>query len=134
MAKHLTDKQKKKIIADYIECQNYSSVARKYKISATTVKKIIINDKESVRKCDLKKEENTKDMLDYMESKKESAMKFIDLALTEMMKEEKLERTGVQALATSIGIIVDKFSPKEQVKSENEKVVIVNDLQDYKTK
>lgn len=110
MAKRLTDKQKKKIIADYVECQNYSAVARKYKISATTVKKTIVNDKESVRKCDLKKEENTKDMLDYLESKKESAMNFIDLALAEMMKEEKLERTGIQALATSVGIIVDKFT------------------------
>ena len=33
MAKHLTDREKKKIIADYAECGNYSQVARKHKVS-----------------------------------------------------------------------------------------------------
>lgn len=134
MAKRLTDKQKKKIIADYVECQNYSAVGRKYKISANTVKNIICSNDEFARKCEHKKEENSKDMLEYMNSKKQDAMKFINLALDEMMKEEKLERSGIQALATSIGIIVDKFSPKDQTTNVNEKVVIINDLQDSKIK
>lgn len=134
MAKRLTDKQKKKIVADYVECQNYSAVARKYKISANTVKNIICSNDEFARKCEHKKEENTKDMIEYMDTKKQDAMKFIDLALNEMMKEEKLERSGIQALATSIGIIVDKFSPKDQVSNNEERVVIVNDLQDSKIK
>lgn len=134
MAKRLTDKQKKKIIADYVECQNYSAVARKYKISDATVRRIVNNDEEITRKVEHKKEENTKDMIEYMDSKKQDAMAFIDLALKEMMKEEKLERSGIQALATSIGIIVDKFSPKDQTSNNDEKVVIINDLQDSKIK
>lgn len=134
MAKRLTDKQKKKIIADYVECQNYSAVARKYKISVNTVKNIINKNEEVARKCKYKKEENSKDMLEYMDSKKQDAMKFIDLALSEMMKNEKLERSSIQALATSIGIIVDKFSPKDQTTNIDEKVVIVNDLPDSKIK
>lgn len=128
MAKHLTDKQKKNIIADYVECQNYSAVARKYKISDATVRRIVNNDEEITRKVEHKKEENTKDMIEYMDSKKQDAMTFIDLALKEMMKEEKLERSGIQALATSIGIIVDKFSPKDQTSNIDERVVIINDL------
>lgn len=129
MAKRLTDKQKKKIIADYVECQNYSAVARKYKISDATVRRIVNNDEEITRKVEHKKEENTKDMIEYMDSKKQDAMAFIDLALKEMMKEEKLERSGIQALATSIGIIVDKFYPKDQASNADERVVIINDLQ-----
>jgi len=35
--KKLTDKKKKLIIADYIECGNYSEVARKHNVSDTTV-------------------------------------------------------------------------------------------------
>lgn len=110
MAKRLTDKEKKKIIADYVECQNYSAVARKYKVSVNTVKNIISSSDEFARKCKQKKDENSKDMLDYMDTKKQDAMTFIDLALSEMMKKEKLERSSVQALATSIGIVVDKFT------------------------
>ena len=34
--KKLTDKQKKLIIADYIECGNYCEVARKHGITDTT--------------------------------------------------------------------------------------------------
>lgn len=127
MANRLTDKQKKKIIADYVECENYSAVSRKYKISATTVKKLVLSDKESVRKCEHKKEKNSQDMLNYMETKKVDAMSFIDLALKEMMKEEKLERSSIQALATSIGIIIDKFAPSDNA-NETRKVIIVNDL------
>ena len=134
MAKHLTDKQKKKIIVDYVECQNYSAVARKYKISDATVRRIVSNDKETTKKVEHKKEENSKDMIEYMNSKKQDAMKFIDLALNEMMKDEKLERSSIQALATSIGIIVDKFSPKDQTSNNEERVLIVNDLQDSKIK
>lgn len=110
MAKHLTDAKKKRIIADYVECGNYSAVARKHKVSKDTVRRLAMKD-DVVQKAKEKKEQNTKDMLAYMDSKKTDAMNFIDLALSEMMKPEKLERSSVQALATSIGIIIDKFSP-----------------------
>lgn len=117
MAKRLTDLKKKKIIADYVECGNYSAVARKHKVSKDTVRRLA-RQKDIVQKAQEKKEQNTKDMLEYMDSKKQDAMKFIDLALNEMMNPKKLQRSSVQALATSLGIIVDKFSPKDE-KREN---------------
>ena len=40
MAKHLTDAKKKKIIADYVGCGNYSEVARKNKVSKDTVRRL----------------------------------------------------------------------------------------------
>lgn len=116
MAKHLTDRQKKKIIADYVECQNYSAVSRKHKISKDTVRRLVLNDKKSVQKAQEKKEQNTKDMIDYLDKKKIDAMEFIDKAIAEMSKEEKLEKASIQSLATSIGIIIDKFTPKEEKK------------------
>lgn len=118
MAKRLTDLKKKKIIADYVECGNYSAVARKHKVSKDTVRRLA-RQKDIVQKAQEKKEQNTKDMLEYMDSKKRDAMKFIDLAIDEMMKPEKLKRASVQALATSVGIIVDKFSPKDEKKENN---------------
>lgn len=55
MAKHLTDRQRKKIIADYVECGSYNAVAKKHKVSATTVKNTVLKDKNSVEKCEQKK-------------------------------------------------------------------------------
>lgn len=118
MAKRLSDLKKKKIIADYVECGNYSAVARKHKVSKDTVRRLA-RQKDIVQKAQEKKEQNTKDMLEYMDSKKQDAMKFIDLALNEMMKPEKLAKSGTRDLATSIGIIVDKFTPKEEKKDNN---------------
>lgn len=46
MAKRLTDKEKKKIIAYYIECQNLRETARKFNVSPDTVKRITKQEKE----------------------------------------------------------------------------------------
>ena len=61
MAARLTDKQKKKIIADYVELGSYSAVARKHKISDKTVKSVVLSDPEFTRKSEDKKEENCVD-------------------------------------------------------------------------
>lgn len=68
----LTDKQKKKIIADYVDNGNYSETARLNNTTDTTVRTIIKENKNiALKKMEQKKEENTQDMLQYLESKKE---------------------------------------------------------------
>jgi hypothetical protein len=109
MAARLTDMQKKQIIADYVELGSYNAVAKKHRVSATTVKKLVIADAQSVRKCEHKKEQNTLDMLAYMDSRKASAQEFIDLALESIKDPRKLDKAGLQSIATALGIIVDKF-------------------------
>jgi len=121
MAKHLTDAKKKQIIADYVECGNYSEVARKHKVSKDTVRRLS-NRTDIVKKAQEKKEQNTKDMLEYLDNKKQDAMEFIDMALASMMEPEKLKKSSVQALATSIGIIIDKFTPTVQTDQSLEKL------------
>ena len=54
----LTDKQKKKIIADYIENNNYSETARINNISETSVRRIVKGNKNIVEKVEQKKENN----------------------------------------------------------------------------
>ena len=58
MAK-ITDRQRKKIIADYVQLENYSAVARLHGVTRNTVKAIVLADKETAEKCRLKKAENT---------------------------------------------------------------------------
>lgn len=121
----LTDKQKKKIVADYVETQNYKQTGIKNKVDTETVRRIVKADKDFANKSEQKKEENTQDILEYMNSIKEKQKRIIDLSLQAL--EDKLEKpdmfTNVKDIATVYGIIFDKaLKYKEiQIKSkENE--------------
>lgn len=46
MAARLTDKQKKKIIADYVELGSYNAVAKLHGVSRQTVKNVVTDDAE----------------------------------------------------------------------------------------
>ena len=59
----LTDRQKKKIIADYVDNGNYSETARINGVNKSTVQRLISKNQEVQQKAQEKKEENTQDML-----------------------------------------------------------------------
>ena len=51
MAARLTDRQKKKILADYVQTNNYCATAKINGVSATTVKNLVrANDNDCTRK------------------------------------------------------------------------------------
>lgn len=118
----LTDKQKKKIVADYIESQNYTQTGIKNKVDTETVRRIVKADKDFARKSEEKKEKDTKDILEYMDDIKEKQKRIIDLSLQAL--EDKLESpdmfTNVKDIATVYGVIFDKaLKYKEiQIKSK----------------
>lgn len=109
MAKHLNDRQKKKIIADYATLGSYRAVARKHKVSADTVKRVVSQDPETAQKTTQKKEENTADILQFMEDQKGNVCDIIELYLNALQDPKRLERASVQSIATSLGIVIDKF-------------------------
>ena len=108
----LTDKQKKKIIADYIDNNNYSETARMNNVSVNTVKSIVIkNDDEVAKKCKRKKEKNTQSTLDYMQTQHETKKRILDKLLKAI--EHKADNvddmfTNIRDLATAYGILLDK--------------------------
>lgn len=106
----LTDKQKKKIIADYIECGNYSEVARMNGISVNGVKKIVLADKETANKFKQKKEENTQSTIEYMQTQHDTKKRILDKILKAIeQKSENIDMfTNIKDLATAYGIILDK--------------------------
>ena len=114
----LTDKQKKKIIADYMENGNYRETARiNGNISPNTVKSLV--NKEDVAKiCSQKKEENTKDILQYMDNIAEKQKKIIDLSLEVL--EQKLSNpdlfTNIRDVAIVYGTIFDKSLKYKEMK------------------
>ena len=106
----LTDRQKKKIIADYVENGNYSETARINGVNKSTVQRLISKNQEVQQKAQEKKEENTQDMLQYLESKKEDKKRVIELCFKAL--EDKLASpdmfTSIRDIAMVYGIIVDK--------------------------
>lgn len=119
----LTDKQKKKIIADYIENQNFSETARMNNVDKSTVKRLIDSgyDKDIQRKATQKKEENTKDILKYMDEIYDKQKSIIDLSLSAL--EEKLKKpdmfTNVRDIAMVYGVIFDKALKYKEVQRMN---------------
>ena len=109
MAKHLTDKQKKKIVADYVEIGSYNAVARKHKVSVATVKRVCEKNTETKQKVIQKKEQNTADLMDYLESKKIIVCEIIGKGLEVLNSEEKLASANPAQITTALGTLIDKF-------------------------
>ena len=109
-AQRLTDKQKKKIIADYVQLQNYTKTAKLNDVAESTVRKIVKNNPDCANQCDIKKEQNTQDMLSYMESKKERVQEIIDVYLGVLTDQEKLEGATLQQITTALGTLIDKWT------------------------
>ena len=106
----LTDRQKKKIIADYVDNGNYSETARMNGVNKSTVQRLISKNQEVQQKAQEKKEENTQDMLQYLETKKEDKKRVIELCFKAL--EDKLVSpdmfTSIRDIAMVYGILVDK--------------------------
>ena len=136
----LTDKEKKEIIAEYVESQNYSQVARNHNITDVAVRKIVFKDKDSKRKLEQKCKENTEEVLEAMKKRSQKKIELIDKIFKAM--EGKLENvdmfTNIKDLATAYGIIMDKELKVEELKLKNKeinkenteihRIQIINDL------
>lgn len=106
----LNDKQKKRIVADYYENQNFSLTARNNGVSLDTVRKLVMKDENYVQKLAQKKEENTLSTLEYMQTQHETKKRILDKILKgiEIKAEDVDMFTNIKDLATAYGIILDK--------------------------
>ena len=110
MAARLTDKQKKKIIADYVQLGSYNATAKVNGVSLNTVKKIVQGNADIAEMCNQKKEQNTADILDYMENQRDDVCKVLGICLSELKKVERYEKTPPQQIATTMAILIDKYT------------------------
>lgn len=111
MAARLTDKQKKQIIADYVELGSYNAVAKKRKVSVETVKRYVLKSDEIVKKkIQKKEEENTVDILSHMETKRDTVNQIIDAYLARLLDPEVIAKATPSQLTTALGTIIDKFT------------------------
>lgn len=109
MAK-LTDKQKKKIIAEKINGSSLRALAAKYGVSRTTISRVLKSDKEMSQKVTQKKAENTASVLAFMESQKNDVCRVIGSLLKAIEDPEKIAAAPLNQLATAMGIVIDKYT------------------------
>jgi len=93
-----------------LELGSYRAAGRKNKVSDGTVKRVVMESSDIEQKIAQKKDENTADILEYMDKKRGDVRNLIDLYLAEMAKPEKIGKSSVQSLAVSLGIVIDKFT------------------------
>lgn len=109
MAARLTDKQKKKIIADYVQLGSYNATAKVNGVSLNTVKKIVQGNAEIAEMCNRKKEENTADIMAYMEGKRKAVCDIIEVGLAVLPDKIKTAKSASE-VTTALGTLIDKWA------------------------
>ena len=120
MAARLTDKQKKKIVADYLELGSYRAAGRKNKVADGTVKRIVMECGDFEQKMAQKKAENTADILAYMESKRQAVCDIIEVGLQVLPQKIADARTASE-VTTALGTLIDKFTAFVSLPGDTEK-------------
>lgn len=123
MGGKLSDEKRKLILADYIACQNYREVARKYNVAVNTVKNIALECTDVARQCTQKQEENTQDTLTFMQEQHELKKEILQDILKAMGDKAKKPDmfTNIKDLATAYGILLDKELKFAEVSKGKEK-------------
>ena len=122
MAARLTDKQKKKIVADYLETQSVNSAAKRNGVSWDSAKKALEEAGEIEKKLEQKKEENMADILAYMESQKGLVCEIIGKGLIALIDPDKLKEATPAQITTALGTLIDKWAPKGQPVGEKDQM------------
>lgn len=122
MAARLTDQQKKKIVADYLESQSVNAAAKKNNVSWKKAKAAIDADEDLTKKLEQKKDQNTADILSYMEDKKDAVCNIIGVGL-EALPEKLRNAKSASDITTALGTIIDKWTaisggPQEKMKED----------------
>ena len=130
MAARLTDRQKKKILADYVQTNNYCATAKLNEVSANTVKKIVQTNADIAEKLIRKKEENTADVLTYMESQRDVVCQIIGKGLAVLNDPAKLAEATPSQITTAIGTLIDKWAllQEKTANDDSERVRVIIDV------
>ena len=126
MAARLTDKQKKKIVADYLETGSMRATARKNGVSDSTVKRVVAECGDFQQKAEQKKEQNTADILAYMEAQKDRVCEIIDISLEVLPEKIKKAKTAAD-VTTAMGTVITKWA-EVKGKAEDDRVKVVIDV------
>ena len=87
-----------------------------------------MEDPSTLNLLEQKKEEDFADVIKYMDSKKDIVCGIIGTYLSVLTDAKKIEKASLQQIATSLGIIIDKFTKENIQKAGNEKEIEKDEL------
>ena len=130
MAARLTDRQKKKILADYVQLGSYNATAKVNGCSLNTVKKLVQGNAEIAELYEQKKMENTADVLAYMESQRDTVCQIIGKGLAVLNDPAKLAEATPSQITTAIGTLIDKWTllQEKTADDDSERVRVIIDV------
>lgn len=110
MAARLTDRKKKKIVADYLETESYNAAAKKNGVCGQTVRRVVEESQGITENLKRKKEQNTTDILAYMESKRDIVCEILGKGLDALNSPDKLAEATPAQITTALGTLIDKWT------------------------
>lgn len=110
MAAKITDKKRKKIVADYLESGSINAAAKMNGVSWDSANKIIAEAGDIKKKLEQKKAENTADIIAYMESRRGLVCEILEKGLLVLNDEEKLREAAPAQITTALGTLIDKWA------------------------
>lgn len=129
MAARLTDRQKKKIVADYVNTQSVNAAAKMNGVSWDTVKRLLEKSGEVEKKLEEKNRKNTEDILAYMESQKSLVCEIIGKGLAALNDPEKLAEATPSQITTALGTLIDKWALiQEKTADGDDRVTVIIDV------
>jgi len=96
----LSDEDKKQILKDYLKMRNYCAVGKLHGLSNYVVKRVV---DETLNKQEQKSQPDSQDKIDRL----------IDLYVSELANPDRLCDAPLNQVASTLGVIIDKFSKKQ---------------------
>lgn len=127
----LTDKQRKKIIAEYVAGDGkitQEQLAKKYGVSRQAIS-LILRDENACENLRNKKKENEMSMLSFLDSRTAKAQSLIDKVLETLPQD--FEKASMRDKAGLLKILSEVFTPKETVEDNGRDEGIVIEIRDY---
>ena len=112
--KRLTEKQKSKILADYVLLGSYNAAAKKNKCSPNTVKRLVMASPAEVQVGEDGKNACARDMLSYMEGQRDAVCSIIGKGLEALMNPTRMQNATPNQITTAIGTLIDKWAMIEE--------------------
>lgn len=109
----LTDRQRKQIVAEYVEGDGkvtQADLARKFSVSTVTISKIL-STPEVKEKLTKAKNDNLLSMCEYIKTKADRVQHLIDIALE--TSDQQMKEASLRDKMGAVKILIEKFFPPE---------------------
>ena len=123
-AQKMRETKRKKITADWALAGSNRAAARKNNVSPSTVRRLVLAEPKLAEAARDKKRACARDMLSYMDGKRDAVCDIIGLSLEELSDPDRLKAAGIRDIATTMGILIDKWTRAQQTAQGKEPVTV----------